>query len=29
MMFGFFTATLDPKGDPADLVKAKKVKNGD
>jgi hypothetical protein len=24
MMFGFFTATLDPKGDPADLVRAKK-----
>jgi hypothetical protein len=29
MMFGFFDATLDPKGDPADLVRAKKAKHGD
>jgi hypothetical protein len=29
MMFGFFNATVDPNSDPADLVRAKKIKNGD
>jgi hypothetical protein len=29
MMIGFFNATIDPKSDPADLVRAKKPATGD